>query len=420
MKKRLNKNVYSAAKERVKIVFDNFERIYVSFSGGKDSSVMLHIVMDEAIKRNREVGVLFIDLEAQYKVTIDHVKEIIKEYKNNIELYWICLPMILRNAVSVYEPRWYCWEDGKEWVRDLPAEAINDKKHFDFFKFGMEFEEFVPEFGKWYSHGEKTACFVGIRTDESLNRYRTIASTKKKCFNNYKWTTKIWDTNVYNIYPIYDWRTRDIWIYNQKYKKTYNKLYDLMYQAGLSIHQQRICQPYGDDQRKGLWLYHVIEPETWSKIVGRVNGANSGSEFVKYSGSISGQITINKPDNHTWKTFSELLINSMPDKMKEHYSNKIFTFIQWWTVRGYSNGIPDEADKKLESGKKTPSWRRICKMLLRNDYWAKGLSFSQTKTGYFYTKYLERKKRERLEYERTHQPLKCWHKKYLESKKNGK
>jgi len=399
VKKYLENNVLEEARKRISIVFDNFSKYYISFSGGKDSSVMLHLVMDEAIKRNKKVGVLFIDLEAQYKTTIDHIKEMIEEYKEHIELYWICLPIILRNAVSVYEPRWYCWEDGKEWVRSLPKQAINSNDFFSFFKFGMEFEEFVPEFGKWYSNGEKTACFVGIRTDESLNRYRTIASNKKKCFKEYKWTTKIWESNVYNIYPIYDFRTRDIWIYNQKHKKKYNKLYDLMHQAGLTIHQQRICQPYGDDQRKGLWLYQVIEPETWSKVVARVNGANSGAEFVQYSGSISGQIKINKPEGHTWQTFSDLLLNSMPKKMKEHYEAKIITFLNWWANKGgYYGGIPDESDKKLEAERKVPSWRRICKMLLRNDYWAKGLSMTQTKTGFFYQQYLKRKKTQVKEY----------------------
>jgi predicted phosphoadenosine phosphosulfate sulfurtransferase len=59
----LTKNVYEASKERISWTFDNFEKIYVSFSGGKDSTVMIHLVMDEAIKRNKKIGVLFVDLE---------------------------------------------------------------------------------------------------------------------------------------------------------------------------------------------------------------------------------------------------------------------------------------------------------------------------------------------------------------------
>jgi predicted phosphoadenosine phosphosulfate sulfurtransferase len=70
----------------------------------------------------------------------------------------------------------------------------------------------------------------------------------------------------------------------------------------------------------------------------------------------------------------------MPPKLSEHYKNKIAVFIHWWRERGYSDGIPDEADYELERKKDAPSWRRICKALLRNDYWCKGLSFSQTKS----------------------------------------
>jgi len=78
----LGLNVYEAAKERIKYTFDNFEKISVSFSAGKDSTVMLHMVMDEAIERNQKVGVLLIDLEGQYKLTIDHAKECFKMYED--------------------------------------------------------------------------------------------------------------------------------------------------------------------------------------------------------------------------------------------------------------------------------------------------------------------------------------------------
>ena len=57
-------------------------------------------------------------------------------------------------------------------------------------------------------------------------------------------------------------------------------------------------------------------------------------------------------------------------------------------------GIPDEADYHMEQKRDVPSWRRVCKSLLRNDYWCKGLGFSQQKST-AYKSYLERIKRER-------------------------
>ena len=387
-------SVLEAAQERISTTFDNFERIYVSFSAGKDSTVMIHLVAAEARRRGRKIGLLLVDLEAQYKLTIAHAEEVFEEYKDIIEPYWVSLPIHLRNAVSVYEPHWVCWEPDKKdiWVRTLPEIAITDTKAFPFFRFGMEFEEFVPLFGEWYAQGKSCACFVGIRSDESLNRYRTIASKTKTTFQGHQWTSKV-TANVFNVYPIYDWRTQDIWVFHGKNPEyTYNQLYERMFRAGLSIHQMRICQPYGDDQRRGLWLFHLIEPETWSKIVYRVNGANGGALYVKEWGNINGYKRVNKPPGHTWRSFAELLVNSMPPKSKEHFEAKIFVFQEWWKKKGYPEGIPDEADNHLEVKRLAPSWRRVCKSLLRNDYWCKGLSFTQHKTT-AYKKYLAMVKR---------------------------
>ncbi|EBJ8494697.1 phosphoadenosine phosphosulfate reductase, partial [Salmonella enterica] len=66
-------NVFTAAIERVNWIFQTFRSVCVSFSGGKDSTVLLHIVADIARKRNKKFSVLFVDWEAQYKCTIEHV-----------------------------------------------------------------------------------------------------------------------------------------------------------------------------------------------------------------------------------------------------------------------------------------------------------------------------------------------------------
>lgn len=381
-KRYLDTDVLTAAQERVAWTFDNFPRVYLSFSAGKDSTVMLHLVAAEARKRGRRFGLLLVDLEGQYRCTIEHAERCYDLYADLIDPYWVSLPIALRNAVSVYEPKWLCWDPEREdaWIRPRPERAIGDPGHFPWFRPGMEFEEFVPEFGEWYAQGEKTACLVGIRSDESLNRYRTIASISKITADGKQWTSLV-TPNVYNVYPIYDWRTEDLWTWHAHNPDApYNTLYDLMGKAGLSIHQMRICQPYGDDQRRGLWLFHLIEPETWARVVARVNGANGGALYVQEWGNVNGYRKITKPEGHTWRSFAELLIASMPPQMEEHYRNKVLLFQKWWVERGYPDGIPDEVDYHLESHKLAPSWRRVCKSLLRNDYWCKGLGFSQHKS----------------------------------------
>jgi predicted phosphoadenosine phosphosulfate sulfurtransferase len=168
-----------------------------------------------------------------------------------------------------------------------------------------------------------------------------------------------------------------------------------MNQAGLTINQMRIDEPFGDTQRQGLWLYQIIEPQTWAKIVCRVSGANSGALYGGESGNVLGNRKISLPPGMTWESFAKSILATMPKKTGEHYKNKIAVYLRWHLVRGWPEGIPDFADPRMEAAKKAPSWRIIVKTLLKNDYWCKGLGFSPTKSS-AYNKYLNlmRKRRE--------------------------
>lgn len=375
-------DVLTAARSRIAETFDNVERIYVAFSGGKDSSVMFHLVMDEARKRGTRVGVMLIDFEAQYSETIKHAREMFDMYADNIDPHWICVPMLLRNAVTNYEPRWMCWDPEKRdiWIREKPLDCRTEND-YPFAVPGMEFEEFIVLFGQWYGQGKRTAGFIGIRAQESLHRYCAVATWEKRdlMLNGRRWTTKIVDS-VYNVYPIYDWLTEDIWRYHAKFPdRPHNKIYDRMHQAGVPLSKQRLCQPFGDDQRRGLWLYHILEPQTWFKLVARVNGANSGALYVEESGNMTGYNKISKPPGHTWRSFCNLLLQTMPSKTRKHYEIRFKKFIVGWRRRGYSE-IPDESPPELEAQCWAPSWRRMCKTLLRNDWWCKGLGMTQPKS----------------------------------------
>jgi predicted phosphoadenosine phosphosulfate sulfurtransferase len=403
-KRYISKSVLQATKERIANVFDTFEKYYISFSGGKDSTVMFHLVMEEAIKRNKTVGVLIIDLEAQYTNTIEHIKEVIEMYQSNIDLHWFCGEILLRNAVSDYEPKWCCWDESKKnlWVRNKPSEAC-DLSQYDFYYPKMEFEELMVLWGKWYAGNNLTAGFIGIRADESLHRYRAITATKKNLtMNNWKWTTKL-SASLYNVYPIYDWRTEDIWVFHSRYKEfPHNKVYDLMTMAGVKLSNQRLCQPYGDDQKKGLWLYHILEPDTWYKLLNRVSGVNSGALYINETGNINGYNDVTKPENHTWESYTNYLLKSLPKKMQDHYKDRFTKFIVGWKKRGYDK-IPDEAPHDLEVKCWAPSWKRMARCVLRNDYYCKGLGQTQPKSE-AYEKYKAIKEKRRLsaESERNH------------------
>lgn len=374
----LDIDVLAAARQRIAWTFDRFERVYASAPSGKDSGVMLHIAAQEARRRGRKLGVLYIDLEAQYKATIDYVRDMFTLYADVIEPHWVALPLHLRNAVSMTEPYWMCWDPAAHdaWVRQPEPGSITDERHFPFFRRGMEFEEFIEDFGDWYGGDHAAACLVGIRTDESLNRWRSIAKDRASRVDGKPWTARK-GVQTCNVYPIYDWRTEDVWTFVGREGLPYNRIYDLMHFAGLTIAQMRICQPYGDDQRKGLHLFHVLEPETWERVVARVLGANAGALYCQESGNIMGYRKAELPEGHTWETYADLLLSSLPTHERDHFEDKIAVFLKWYMKRGYPDGIPDEADPKDEAARRVPSWRRIVKVILKNDRICKGLSFAQ-------------------------------------------
>lgn len=378
-------NVYEAAVKRFEYLYSEFDKVCISFSNGKDSGVILNLAIEVASRLNKlPVHAMYIDMEAQYEHSISYTREMFD--RPEVKGYWICLPIHLRNAVSQFQPHWLCWDPDKKdaWVRDIPKHhtVISDESYFPFFKKGMEFEEFTPQFAKWFADGEKACSVVGIRSDESLNRYRTIKSQSKITYKGKQWTTKLFrediKSEVYNAYPIYDWTTDDVWIANGKFGWSYNKIYDLMYMAGVSLHKQRLCQPYGDDQRQGLYLFKALEPNTWAKVVHRVEGANFGNKYTETDKTTLGNYKVILPPGHTYESYAKFLLSTMPDYLSAHYQEKIDKFLSWWDKEGIST-IPDTSDPKLEASRKAPSWRRICKVLLKNDYWCKGLSFAQTK-----------------------------------------
>ena len=391
-KKYLEKNVLDAAFERLEIIFKNFDNIYFSVSGGKDSSVMIQLANMVGEKLNKKFDVLFIDLEAQYKRTIDHIEEL-KKLPQIRDFYHIALPMALRNAISILQPKWICWEEDSRdlWVRPLPGDSINIYNcPFDFFVKGEEFEEFIIQFAQWYQqkYGGTVACGVGIRTDESLNRFNTIAFQDKKImFNGYQWTTRIKMNekflDVFNFYPIYDWSADDIWGAVSQLDLKFNEIYELMYKNGLSIYQQRLCQPYGDDQKNGLNQFRALEYETWTKVLNRVNGVNFGNIYCKTTAL--GNIRTCKPKFMSWQEYTVFLLESIGIYNRDlmiHYYRKIKKFMIWHRNK-YNvseDKIPEVAESKLENQKKAISWRRIARAIEKNDFYLKRLSFAPTKS----------------------------------------
>jgi predicted phosphoadenosine phosphosulfate sulfurtransferase len=407
-------NVYEAIQKRLKILFNDFDNIYVSFSGGKDSGVLLNLCIDYIRENNlnRKIGVLHLDYEAQYEMTTKYVDETLALNADIVDVYRCCVPFKVTTCTSMFESYWRPWEKDKEdiWVRPLP-EKCHTEKNFPFYKKSMWDYEFQEIFSLWYhqkNNAKKTACLVGIRTQESLHRWRAIHSDKNyKNYNGIKWTKLMYE-NVYNAYPIYDWLTTDIWTANAKFKWMYNKIYDLYHKAGLGIEQMRVASPFLSAASNSLKLYRVIEPHTWGKLVSRVNGVNFTGI---YGGTTAmGWQSIKLPKGHTWESYMHFLLSTLPEKARENYLQKLSTSIRFWKEKGgvlsaetveklKASGVKFEISKStnyktnklpvkmeylddidISEAKEIPTFKRMCICIIKNDHLCKYMGFSFTKT----------------------------------------
>ena len=415
MKKYLEKNVYEAALERIEYLFKEFDNILVSFSGGKDSTVCLNLCYDYAKKNNclDKLAMYHLDYEAQYKMTTDFVAETFEAFEG-IRKYWLCLP-VGANCACNGRGKWIPWEESKKkiWVRDLPKSrylVTKDICGFDF-EDGRKDYEVQDLFCAYFSrHFGKTAVVIGIRADESNDRYMLVSSTAESFvqhrYKNKKWT--VGTDNLYKVYPIYDWTVEDVWIATAKNAWKYNKLYDLYYKAGLTIQQMRVASPFHTCGMENLKLYKVIDPNNWAKMIGRTNGVNFAG---LYGGTTAmGWKSIKLPKGHTWKSYCYFLLSTLDKDLRNHYERIFATSIEYWCEKGgfvdkdilpelealkadyEDNGISERFknqhilkfaqypdDMETKSFQKLPSYKRMCICIMKNDYYCKYMGFAQTK-----------------------------------------
>ena len=87
-------NVYEQTLVRLEKIFNAFDNVYVSFSGGKDSSALLYLCIEYVRKHcpGRKLGVFHMDYEVQYSATVRFVDEVLASNRDILDVYRVCVP----------------------------------------------------------------------------------------------------------------------------------------------------------------------------------------------------------------------------------------------------------------------------------------------------------------------------------------
>lgn len=162
--------------------------IAVAWTGGKDSTVLLHLVR-ETFKGKVPFRIFFNDSTLEFEEIYDFIKKIKKNWK--LDLLWI---KHLPEDLSAYKNT-KNKEEAMEIMRIAKINAIN----FAMAKYKIK------------------AFLSGIRLDEHSAR------SHEKYFSPRSTNTR--------VHPILDFTIDDIWAYTKKYKVPYVSLYDKGYKS---------------------------------------------------------------------------------------------------------------------------------------------------------------------------------------------
>ena len=255
-----NIDVVTAAKRRIINIFNNGVPVYLSFSGGKDSLCLAHVILSliqEGKINASQLTVQFIDEEAIFPCMEETTLEWRKKFLLvGAKFEWFCVEVKHFNCFNELsnDETFICWDRYKKdvWIRQPPSFAIRNhpllRPRLD------AYQDFLPRICR------DGLTVVGIRTAESVQRLQNIAAMTKAgrtC------------TNKRQLFPIYDWTDKDVWLYLKREKIKIPEIYLYLWQSGANKRQLRVSQFFSIDTARSLVQMNEYYPDLMEKIVRR-------------------------------------------------------------------------------------------------------------------------------------------------------
>lgn len=320
-----DEDVLTAARDRMDEIWERFDEVWISVSGGKDSGACWNMALDAWERHggppgDKPIHLIHFDDEFAYPETHEFIDRMLTEHEEKQHLYWLCFPMKYGAGTTRHDHHFKPWNPKMtdRWIRDIPdAEETYDNvtlmtRESEWYQEnvepGMKHKDIAPLLiDDEKEEGADAVSLTGIRTNESMNRYTAI-------MRHGGWERNYGHGHIV-AYPIYDWTDKDLWKIHEELDWDYNEAYDKLQQLGYQPRQMRTAHPFhylslraGEGKRhRQMW------PEEYEKWCRRLEGAQLGFEYGnQYAGPLA-------PADKTNREYASMLLQDLKEQDEETY-----------------------------------------------------------------------------------------------------